>query len=142
MPGKRIAAQIKQLSSIRHPGLAAELRAVLEEAGHRGITWAHPAACSGSGASPLHIACITGNKTAVAHLLEFRGASASDFIDRKDGFGNTAVIAAAGRGRAGCVELLLLAGANPNIKTKSGYTGARAIPQPFRLHLCHCELKC
>jgi len=140
LPAKRLTSQMWQLASLRHPGMAEQLRELLQDAAEQGVTWAHPAATNGAGASPLHIACIQGNKPGVAALLEFRGASAADFVDKCDSFGTSALMAAACRGRAGCVELLLLARANPNLKNKNGYTGERISPPRERLLMPVCSL--
>ena len=127
LPAKRLAGRMWHLASQRTAGAPESLRVLLEQAERHGVTWSHPSASNGSGATPLHIACILGNRTAVAHLLDYRGAYATDFIDRCDNFGTTALMAAACRGREGCVSMLLKAHADPNIKNYRGYTGARTL---------------
>ena len=124
VPAKRVAARMWHLAAQRSSQAVQALHVTLEDGARRGITWAEPSASNGNGATPLHIACIQGNKPGVNLLLAFRGHNEAAFVNRRDAFGNTALMAAACRGRVGCVALLLNANANPNIKNKQGYTGA------------------
>lgn len=73
---------------------------------------------SGAGMSPLAIAADTGNLYAVRRLLE-AGASV-DF--RADRAAMTALMIAGGRESLEVLEALLAAGANPKLRSSSGFT--------------------
>ena len=108
-------------------GAADRLSQVLSMALEAGMDFTHRAALNGSGASPLFIASLFGHKACVRLLLDHRlSATSNTDVDLADAHGNTALMAAACRGKPGCVHLLLGAGADPNCRNARGYSALDA----------------
>ena len=131
-PAKRLATRIFQLAMLP-PSVAnadAHLEQTLYEADSLGVTWSHPAARSGAGCTAIHVAAIAGRPAALRMLLD----RAALGVDCRDDFGNTPLIAAACRGRAQCVALLLAAGADPNAKNHRGYSALAAAVDAAKPH--------
>ena len=124
IPGKRLAARIWQLCALPDADHHQELKATLEAAERLSIFWSDPSARNGAGSHPLHVAAILGKPRSVDALLQFRARNRD--VNLTDDFGNTALMAAACKGRTKVVELLLLAGAAANVKNKRGYTALGA----------------
>ena len=71
---------------------------------------------------PLIVAAAHGREGELETLLR----SDAPAIDEPDELGFTPLIAAASQGHLGCVEQLLFAKANPNLKTIDGWTAIKA----------------
>lgn len=124
LPLKRVAARMYLMSSQSRSDPSA-LETLLREASCHGLTWSHPAARSGSGCTPLHIACALGRPMLVRLFIHYSQAGV-DSVDVQDTFGNTALLVAACRGKHGCIKALLEAEANPNLSNHRGYTPLNA----------------
>lgn len=120
LPPRRIAARMWAICALPDGEHHEELRQLVEEGERRGVYFSDKAAVGGAGCNPLHVVSILGKPRCAEILLNYRGHNAD--IDLADDFGNTALHAAACRGRAKVCELLLLAGANPNVHNQRGYT--------------------
>lgn len=123
LPAKRIAGRIWHFASLP-TRTAADAAALANLLDGTNVPWTHPAATNGSGCTPLHIACIVGHRAAAQLLVDYR--TSNDDLNLRDSFGNTALMAAAARGRSACAAVLLRAGADPNIKNKRGYMALNA----------------
>lgn len=79
---------------------------------------AHPCQCSAQGVSALHVVARSGNVSLMSVLLSSPLAHAS--LDERSAQGFSALSDAAAAGSAGCVALLLDAGADPSFKGPRG----------------------
>lgn len=79
------------------------------------------------GGTVLHACAIKGHSSILKLLLQ--QPAAEKIVDLADMKGRTSLHKAAYRGSAQCIHLLLRAGANPGIKTNSGFSATKLILQ-------------